>query len=59
MAKSHHVPFPTSINKSDIPFILIHFDIWGPYPITTISGIWWFVAFIDDYADDLAILVEM
>ena len=47
-AKSHRVPFPISFNKSDIPFILIHSDVWGPSPITTVSGIRWFVTFVDD-----------
>ncbi|XP_073263621.1 uncharacterized protein [Populus alba] len=49
LAKSHCVPFPTSMNKSDIPFTLIHSDVWGPSPITTISGIRWFVTFVDNY----------
>jgi hypothetical protein len=48
LAKSHRVPFPISLNKSDIPFILIHSDVWGPSPITTVSGIRWFVTFVDD-----------
>ena len=26
-AKSHHVPFPLSSNKSLVPFMLIHFDV--------------------------------
>jgi len=48
LAKSHRVPFPISLNKSDIPSILIHSDVWGPSPITTVSGIRWFVTFVDD-----------
>ncbi|KAJ7982145.1 Retrovirus-related Pol polyprotein from transposon TNT 1-94 [Quillaja saponaria] len=47
-AKSHRVPFPISSNKSGIPFALIHFDVWGPSPITTTSGIRWFVIFVDN-----------
>ena len=49
LAKSHRVSYSTSLNKSDIPFALIHSDVWGPSPITTSSGIRWFVTFIDDY----------
>ena len=49
LAKSHHVPFPISLNKSYIPFIMIHCDFWGPSPITTVLGIQWFVTFVDDY----------
>ena len=48
LAKSHRVSYSTSLNKSDIPFALIHSDVWGPSPITTSSGIRWFMTFIDD-----------
>ena len=48
LAKSHRVSYSTSLNKSDIPFSLIHSDVWGPSPITTSSGIRWFVTFIND-----------
>jgi len=37
LAKSHRVSFLISLNKSDIPFILIHSDVWGPFPFTTVS----------------------
>jgi transposase InsO family protein len=36
------------MNKSAIPFALIHSDVWGPSPVTTSSGHRWFVTFIDD-----------
>ncbi|WJX11696.1 Beta-galactosidase 8 [Trifolium repens] len=48
LAKSHRVPYLSSSNKSDTPFSLIHSDVWGPSPISTVSGIRWFVTFIDD-----------
>ncbi|WVY91158.1 hypothetical protein V8G54_036672 [Vigna mungo] len=47
-AKSHHVPFPLSLNKSIVPFMLIHSDVWGPSKISTLRGSRWFVTFIDD-----------
>ena len=60
LAKSHHVSYSTSLNKSDIHFSSINSDVWGPSPITTSSGIHWFVTFIDDctcmtwlYLDDV------
>jgi hypothetical protein len=37
-----------SLNKSMVPFDLIHSDVWGPAPVPTASGIRWFVIFIDD-----------
>jgi len=48
LAKSHRVSFPISLNKSDTPFALVHSDVWGPSPITTVFGIRWFVTFVDD-----------
>lgn len=48
LAKQHRVSFPISLNKNDVPFSLIHSDVWGPSPITTVTGIRWFVTFIDD-----------
>ena len=48
LAKSHRVSYPVSMNKSAIPFALIHSDVWGPSPITTSSGHRWFVIFVDD-----------
>lgn len=37
LAKSHRVSYHVSMNKSAIPFSLIHFDVWGPSPVTTSS----------------------
>ena len=48
LAKSHRVSYPLRSNKSDMPFALIHSDVWGPSPISTSSGIRWFVTFVDD-----------
>lgn len=39
LAKSHRVIYPLSMNKSDVPFVLIHFDVWGPSPISSTSSI--------------------
>jgi hypothetical protein len=36
------------MNKSDIPFALIHSDVWGPSPVSIVSGVRWFVIFVDD-----------
>jgi len=36
------------MNKSDTPFALIHSDVWGPSSVTNMSGIRWFVIFVDD-----------
>jgi len=48
MAKSHRTSFPPSFNKSTIPFMIVHSDVWGPSKIATLGGAHWFVTFIDD-----------
>ena len=49
LAKSHRVPFPISMNKSPAPFMVIHFDVWGPTNTSFLSGARWFVSFIYDH----------
>ncbi|KAM2707578.1 hypothetical protein EV1_036542 [Malus domestica] len=48
LAKSHRVSFPPSMNRRSSPFALVHSDVWGPSPVSTTSGIRWFVTFMDD-----------
>jgi hypothetical protein len=48
VAKSHRTSYLPSFNKSSIPFTLVHSDVWGPSPISIISGVRWFVIFVDD-----------
>lgn len=48
LTKIHRVSYPSSSNESDTPFALIHSDVWGPSPISTLSGFRWFVTFVDD-----------
>ena len=48
LAKSHRASFPLTLNKSPTPFMIIHFDVWGPSKFATLDGSRWFVTFIDD-----------
>lgn len=36
--------------RSVEPFALIHSNVWGPYPVLSVSGFKWFVTFIDCYS---------
>ncbi len=36
LAKSHRVPYLPRLNKCSQPFIIIHFDIWGPTRIPSL-----------------------
>ena len=48
LAKSHRAPFPLTLNKSPVSFMIIHSDVWGLSKFATFDGSRWFVTFIDD-----------
>src|SRR3954469_18217254 len=48
LAKQTATPFTTSNHISSERFDLIQSDIWGPSPVTSISGYSYYVSFIDD-----------
>lgn len=50
LAKQPVLSFNNSDSVSDSPFGLIHSDIWGPSPISSVNGFRYFVLFIDDYS---------
>ena len=47
LAKSHRASFPSTLNKSPVPFMIIHSDVWVPSKFATLDGSCWFVTFID------------
>ena len=49
LGKHHRATFNLSLNKTTIPFQIIHTDVWGPSNISSMNGIKWFVTFIDDF----------
>ena len=48
LGKHHRATFHSSLNKSTIPFSLMHTDVWGPSHIPTFNDYKWLVSFIDD-----------
>ena len=49
LGKSHRSTYsPRISNKSVVPFELIHSDVWGPSKEPTVSGMRYYVSFIDD-----------
>src|SRR6267154_2345952 len=48
-AKHAHNPFPKHAeHRSEIPGELTHTDVWGPSRVTAISGMKYYITFIDD-----------
>ena len=48
--KQTGLPFNNSVSHALSPFDLIHSDVWGPSPITTLGGSRYFVIFVDDFS---------
>lgn len=48
LAKSHRIPYVSSLNNCSEPFIVIHSNIWGPTKVPSISKARYFITFIDE-----------
>ena len=48
--KMHQLPFDKSDFKASKPLELIHSDVWGPTPTTSINNFQYYVLFVDDYS---------
>lgn len=50
LGKSKKLPFSPSTSVTVRPLKLIHCDVWGPAPISSMSGFRFYVIFIDDFS---------
>jgi len=50
LSKQCRLPFSTSSISSIQPFELIHYNIWGPYKIPSLSSAKYFLTIMDDYS---------
>jgi hypothetical protein len=48
--KQLSLPFNNSESHATVSFDLIHFDVWGPSFVANMSGLHYFVIFIDDFS---------
>ncbi|GJZ21031.1 ribonuclease H-like domain-containing protein [Tanacetum coccineum] len=49
-AKQTRESFPLSDHKSKNPGELVHFDLWGPYRVTSKEGYKYFLTIVDDFS---------
>lgn len=43
------MPFTRSLSQTSHPLALIHCDLWGPSPVSSLCGFKYYISFVDDY----------
>ena len=46
----HQLPFTKSDFQASNPLELIHSDVWGPAPVTSVNDFQYYVIFVDEYS---------
>jgi len=49
LAKHKKLLFTSSATVTSVVFDLLHLDIWGPCPIISMQGFYYFLTIVDDY----------
>ena len=49
IGKNHKLPFTTSTSSASVALKLVHCDVWGPAPTSSISGYRYYVLLVDDF----------
>ena len=49
-AKQKRLPYKLSTHNAKDPFELVHFDIWGPFNVSSIHGHKYFLTVVDDFS---------
>ena len=50
LGKSSRLPFGSSLSSTSRPLELLHSDVWGSAPLSSMSGFRYYVLFVDDYS---------
>ena len=45
----HKTPFPNHVSNTEYPFQLVHSNVWGPAPVTSVLDHRFYVIFVDDF----------
>lgn len=48
--KVHQFPFYSTGIKTKSPLELVHTDLWGPTPLSSLNGYRYYISFVDDYS---------
>ena len=49
LGNNHCLPFSLNNNHCHFLFDCLHYDLWGPSPVCSLTGFHYYVVFIDDY----------
>lgn len=50
LSKGHRLQFDLNDKCSSYPLDLVHCDLWGPSPVSSMDGYRYYVVFVDDYS---------
>ena len=50
LAKHTRTNYPSSNERSKVPFEVVHSDVWGPSAVTSLLGERWYVTVIDGFS---------
>ncbi|KAJ4776116.1 hypothetical protein LUZ62_060373 [Rhynchospora pubera] len=50
VAKSHKLPFTSSISSTSSPLEIVYSDVWGPSPFVSNNGFRYYIIFVDDFS---------
>ncbi|KAM1729479.1 hypothetical protein FF2_019593 [Malus domestica] len=49
IAKNHKLPFKVASSSASQSLALLHCDVWGPAPVLSVSGFWYYLLLVDDH----------
>ena len=49
IAKNHKLPFKATSSSTSHSLALLHCDVWGPAPVTSVSGFSYYLLIVDDH----------